>query len=76
MSICYNRTGAFLVAGIYLIKYDRGCVILLFNLLVRLAVFRCFSVFHPLWLVLFHIVDMFVNVYRSSCKVPISLVRF
>ena len=54
MSICYNRTGAFLVAGIYLIEYDREFVILLVNLLVRLTVFRCFSVFHPLWLVLFH----------------------
>jgi len=32
LSICYNRTGAFLVAGIYLIKYDRGCVTLLVNL--------------------------------------------
>ena len=67
MSICYNRTGAFLVAGIYLIEYDRGFVILLVyllvrltlvNLLVRLTVFRCFSVFHPLWLVLFHTVDV------------------
>ena len=38
MSICYNRTGAFLVAGIYLIEYDRGFVILLVNLLVRLTV--------------------------------------
>ena len=26
LSICYNRMGAFLVAGIYLIKYDRGFV--------------------------------------------------
>jgi len=34
LSICYNRTGVFLVAGIYLIKYDRGFVILLVNLLV------------------------------------------
>jgi len=40
LSICYNRTGAFLVAGIYLIIYDRGCVILLVTLLVRLT---CFS---------------------------------
>jgi len=51
LSIFYNRTGAFLVAEIYLIKYDRGFVILLVNLLVRLTVFRCFSVFHPLGLV-------------------------
>jgi len=51
LSICYNRTGAFLVAGIYLIEYDREFVILLVNLLVRLTPFRCFSVFHPLWLV-------------------------
>ena len=60
LSICYNRTGAFLVAGIYLIEYDRGFVILLVNLLVRLTitVFRCFSVFHHLWLVLFHTVDV------------------
>jgi len=58
LSICYNRTGAFLVAGIYLIEYDRGFVILLVNLLVRLTVFRRFSVFHPLWLVLFHTVDV------------------
>ena len=58
LSICYNRTGTFLVTGIYLIKYDRGFVILLVNLLLRLTVFRCFSVFHPLWLVLFHIVDV------------------
>ena len=43
--ICYNRTGAFLVAGICLIAYDRGFVILLVNLLVRLTVFRCFSSF-------------------------------
>jgi len=49
LSICYNRTGAFLVAGTYLIEYDREFVILLVNLLVRLTVFRCFSVFHPLW---------------------------
>ena len=42
LSICYNRTGAFLVAGIYLIKYDRGFVILLVNLLVR---FKCISLF-------------------------------
>jgi len=27
LSICYNRTGAFLVAGIYLIEYDRGFVL-------------------------------------------------
>jgi len=60
-SICYNRTGAFLVAGIYLIEYDREFVILLVNLLVRVIIFRCFSVFHPLWLVLFHTVD--VNVF-------------
>jgi len=52
LSICYNRTGAFQVAGIYLIEYDREFVILLVNLLVRLTVFRCFSVFHPLWLAL------------------------
>ena len=49
LSICYNGTDAFLVPGIDLIKYDRGFVILLVNLLVRLTVFRCFSVFHPLW---------------------------
>jgi len=60
LSICYNRTGTFLVAGIYLIKYDRGVVILLVNLLVRLTLFRCFSVFLPLWLVLFHTVDVSV----------------
>ena len=60
LSICYNRTGAFQVAGIYLIQYDRGFVILLVNLLVRLTVFRCFSVFHLLWLVLFHTVDVSV----------------
>jgi len=41
LSICYNRTGAFLVAGIYLIKYNRGFVILLVNLLLRLTLFRC-----------------------------------
>ena len=58
LSICYNRTGTFLVAGIHLIEIDRGFVILLVNLLVRLTVFRCFSVFHPLWLVLFHTVDV------------------
>ena len=58
LSICYNRTGAFLVVGIYLTEYDRGFVILLVNLLVRLIVFRCFSVFHPLWLVLFYTVDV------------------
>jgi len=58
LPICYNTTGAFLVAGIYLIEYDRGFVILLVNLLVRLTVFRRFSVFHPLWLVLFHTVDV------------------
>ena len=56
--ICYNRMGAFLVAGIYLIEYDREFVILLVNLLVRLTVFRCFSVFHPLWLDLFHTVNV------------------
>ena len=48
LSICYNRMGAFLVAGIYLFKYDRGFLILLVNLLVRLTVFRCFSVFSSL----------------------------
>jgi len=58
VSIFYNRTGAFLVSGIYLIEYDREFVILLVNLLVRLTVFHCFSVFHPLWLVLFHTVDV------------------
>jgi len=47
LSICHNRTGAFLAAGIYLIEYDRGFVILLVYLLVGLTVFRCFSVFHP-----------------------------
>ena len=60
LSICYNRTGAFLVAGFYLIKYDHGFVILLVNLLVRLTVFRCFSFFHPLWLGLFHTVDVII----------------
>jgi len=54
LSICYNRMGVFLVAGIYLIEYDHEFVILLVNLSVRLTVFHCFSVFHPLWLVLFH----------------------
>ena len=49
LSICYNRTGAFLVAGVYVIEYDREFVILLVNLLVRLTVFRSFSVFHPLY---------------------------
>jgi len=39
-SICYKRTCTFLVAGIYLIKYDRGFVILLVNLLVKPHVFR------------------------------------
>jgi hypothetical protein len=53
LSICHNRTGALLAAEIYLIEYDRGFVILL-----GLTVFRCFSVFHPLWLVLFHNVDV------------------
>jgi len=47
LSICYKRTAAFLVARIYLIEYDRGFLILLVNLLVRLTVFRCFSVFTP-----------------------------
>ena len=37
LSLCYNRTGAFIVTWIYLIKYDRGFVILLVNLLVRLT---------------------------------------
>ena len=60
VSIFYNRTGAFLVSGIYLIGYDREFVILLVNLLVRLTVFRCFSVFHPLRLVLFHTVNVSV----------------
>ena len=32
LSICYNRTGAFLVAGIYLIEYDREFVILLVSI--------------------------------------------
>jgi len=40
LSICYNRTVAFLVAGIYPIEYDRGFVILLVNLLLRLTAFR------------------------------------
>ena len=44
MWICYNRTGVFLVAGIYLIEYDREFVILLVNLLVRLTVFRLLSI--------------------------------
>jgi len=48
LSICYNRTGAFLVAGIYLIEYDREFVILLVNLLVRLTVFCCFPVTNKL----------------------------
>ena len=60
MSIFYNRTGAFLVSGIYLIGCDREFVILLVDLLVRLTVFRCFSVFHPLRLVLFHTVNVSV----------------
>ena len=66
MSIFYNRTGAFLVSGICLIGYDREFVILLVNLLVRLTVFRCFSVFHPLQLVLFHTVNVsvFANKYH------------
>ena len=25
---------------------------------LSICVFRCFSVFHPLWLILFHIVDV------------------
>ena len=68
LSICYNRTGAFLVVGIYLIEYDREFVILLVNLLVRLTVFRCFSVFHPLWLIFFHT----VNVDKASGKVSVG----
>jgi len=60
VSIFYNRTGAFLVSGIYLIGYDREFVILLVNLLVRLIVYRCFSVFHPLRLALFHTVNVSV----------------
>jgi len=48
LSICYNRTGTFLVAGIYLIKYDRGFVILLVNLLVR---FACISLFCSLFFI-------------------------
>jgi len=48
LSICYNRTDTFLVAGIYLIKYDRGFVILLVNLLVRLT---CISLFCPLFFI-------------------------
>jgi len=47
VSIFYNRTGAFLVYGIYLIGYDREFVSLSVNLLVRLIVFRCFSFFIP-----------------------------
>ena len=58
MSIFYNRTGAFPVSGIYLIGYDREFVILLVNLLVGLTVFHCFSVFHPLRMVLFHTVNV------------------
>ena len=50
----------FPVSGIYLIGYDREFVILLDNLLVRLTVFRCFSVFHPLRSVLFHAVNVSV----------------
>ena len=45
VSIFYNRTGAFLVSGIYLIGYDREFVILLVNLLVRLTVLQ--PVFEP-----------------------------
>ena len=37
LSLCYNRTGTFLLAGFYLITYDRGFVILLLNLLGRLT---------------------------------------
>jgi len=48
LSICYNRTGTFLVAGICLIKYDRGFVILLVNLLVILT---CISLFCPLFFI-------------------------
>ena len=58
LSICYKRTGAFLVAEVYLIEYDYEFVILLVNLLVRLTLFHCFSVFHHLCLVLFHAVDV------------------
>jgi len=46
LSICYNKKGAFLVTGIYLIKYDLGFVILLVNLLVRLT---CISLFCSLF---------------------------
>ena len=46
--ICYNRMGAFLVAGIYLIKNERGFVILLVSLLVRLT---CISLFCPLFFI-------------------------
>ena len=42
LSICYNRTGAFLVVGIYLTEYDRGFVILLVNLLGRLIYISLF----------------------------------
>jgi len=71
LSICCNRTGAFLVAGIYLIEYDREFVILLVNLLVKLTVFRCFSAFHPLWWVLFHTVNVniFSWVFMLFCAV-------
>jgi len=59
LSLCYNRTGAFLVAGFYLITYDLGFVILLVNLLGRLTCISLFVlVFHPLWLVSFYTVDV------------------
>ena len=44
LSICYKRTGAFLVTGMYLIEYDREFVILLVNLLVRLKWEPCFPI--------------------------------
>ena len=76
LSICYNRTGAFLVAGIYLIKYDRGFVVLLVNLLVRLTVFRCFSVFHPLWLVLIRTVDVSIFSWMLTLVATVFVHRF
>ena len=42
LSLCYNRMGTFLVAGFYLINYDRGFVILIVNFLGRL---KCILLF-------------------------------
>jgi len=45
VSIFYNRTGAFLVSGIYLTGYDREFVILLVNFskIYCISLFLCFS---------------------------------